>query len=643
MDGQPLAGRSYTTATSSSAGEIAGFLLADLGARVVDVQGSGTPAQIADLTGDTSAARVVLSPYGERGRFAGGPGHHSAVEAVGGAHMCQYTYAPGPAYLVTPYSSVGQGALAAAAVLASELGGSQPALPVSGVQGLFALQAGFYSFGQESEPNRFNHSPRGQSPTYSTYQTADDWIFIGASTTPFTIKVLQAVGLDDVLADPAFAEGPRAFRNSAIGQQLWDRIAPVIRAHPRDHWLRIFEEIKVPAGPVLTMEEALAHPQIRAAGLAEPGEPIGRLTRLVSVDRTGDATPRATRAVGPLPLSGLRVVELAGYIAGSYPGRLLADLGADVVKIEPPDGDPFRATGYGFAAWNHGKRGLSLNLREPADRARLLKLVAEADVLITNYRPEALVRMSLGRDSLFAVNPALIHCTVSAYGESGPMAHLPGFDPVVQGFAGILKRQGGAGEPVKPQMAATDYLSGMLGAVGVLAALVAQAERGGGYVVRTSLLAAALLFNYSAYENVRAGRPYLIGGHDYKGPHPLNALHQTGDGWLLTVAPDATPAGNLEASRYLERGLANDSTDAAIAGLNRLGVPAVPSIGPWDLTAEPHFIDNGLWIDIEQPELGVLTLPAPVLGPPTDRTPAPGLGEHNQLTEVWRTPQAVPN
>ncbi|MGH2600414.1 MAG: CaiB/BaiF CoA transferase family protein, partial [Dehalococcoidia bacterium] len=337
----------------------------------------------------------------------------------------------------------------------------------------------------------------------------------------------------------------------------------------------------------------------------------------------------------PRPLGGLRVVELAGYIAGSYTGRLLADLGAEVVKVEPPDGDPFRVLGYGFVTWNYGKRGLALNLREPADRARLLALVREADVLVTNYRPEALARMKIGRDHLFAVNPALVHCTISAFGESGPLAHLPGFDPVVQGFAGIMRRQGGDGEPVKPQIAATDYLSAMLATIGVLAARTAQAERGGGFIVRTSLLAAAMLLNESAYAAVRAGQPYLSGGRDFKGPHPLNGLHQAADGWLLTTLPRAEESpSTAEALGYLHEGIANDQVDAAIARLGRAGVPAVPALEPEHLTGEPHFADNALWTSVEQPEQGTLTFPAPVLGPPAP-APAPAVGEDNAVDEIW--------
>lgn len=632
----PLAGLTVQSAATSGAGRVAAFLLADLGASVIRT-GESHSADLRDRTGDEPPTGVTLSPYGARGPYASVPGHVSAVHAIGGALMAQYTSDPSaPAYLVTPYAEAGQGLLAVAALLARQLLPSAP-IEITGLQGLLALQAGHYVVGPEPDPHRFAHSPRGQWATYAAYRAADDWLFLAASTRVFMIKLLQVLGLDDLLDDPRTHEGPRALRGTELEPLLWERIAHVIARHPREHWLKVMEQSGIPAGPVLTIEEALAHPHIHAAGLAEPGTPIGRLTQLSLVQRRGTARPRTTVHPGPLPLTGLRVVELAGYIAGSYVGRLLADMGADVVKIEPPDGDPFRSLGYGFAAWNYGKRGLALNLREATDRARLLALVREADILVTNYRPEALDRMGVGREHLFAVNPALIHCTVSAFGERGPLAHLPGLDPVVQGFAGLQKRQGGNGEPVKSQMAATDYLSGMLGAIGVLAARYQQVQHGGGFVISTSLLAAALLLSESAYADIRAGRPYQTGGRDYRGPHPLNGLHHARDGWLLTVAPEASLT---EALRYLDDGVQRETVTAALARLAQLGVPAVPCYTPDQILGDPHFIENGLWLRVDQPGLGLLTLPAPVLGPPRP-LPAPAIGEHNTREAIWQDVPAL--
>jgi crotonobetainyl-CoA:carnitine CoA-transferase CaiB-like acyl-CoA transferase len=181
-------------------------------------------------------------------------------------------------------------------------------------------------------------------------------------------------------------------------------------------------------------------------------------------------------------------------------------------------------------------------------------------------------------------------------------------------------------------MAATDYLSGMLGAIGVLAARYGQLQHGGGAVTSTSLLAAALLLSESAYEDIRAGRRYQTGGPDYRGPHPLNGLHQARDGWLLTVAPGSTHA---EAERYLNAGIHADTVASATGRLSSLGIPAVPCLTPDQALTDPHFIEHGLWLHIDQPELGRLILPAPVLGP-SRPLPAPATGEHNGLETVWR-------
>jgi crotonobetainyl-CoA:carnitine CoA-transferase CaiB-like acyl-CoA transferase len=635
VDAKPLNGQTFVNASKSPAADLASFILSDLGASVREAPSNGA-ADIVDLAETTRGPGVNLSPYGRNGRFAAAPAHDSAVDAIGGALMAQYTYEPGPAYLVTPYATVGQALLTTAAVLAQRLCRTSPPPPaISALQGLFAVQTGAYAYGPTPDTARWKSSPRGQMATYSTYRAADDWIFIGASTHVFMLKVIQTLGLDDILADPRTHEDPRAFKGTPLEQELWDQIGETIAGHPRDHWLRIFEQAGIPAGPILSMEEALAHPQIAAAQLVEPGEPIGRLANLIRVTRRGFAQPRAIYHDGPLPLSGVRVVELAGYIAGSYAGRLLSDLGANVVKVEPPGGDPFRVLGYGFVAWNYGKRGLALDLRSDTDRTRLLQLVSDADILLTNYRPEALARMGVGRETLFEVNPALVHCTISAFGESGPIAHLPGFDPVVQGFAGIMRRQGGEDEPVKPQIAATDYLSAMLSVIGMLSARLAQVERGGGYVVQTSLLSAALLLNEPAYSDVRAGRPYLTGGRDFKGPHPLNGLHPVADGWILTAAPDIGEDRNLAGVlAFLDGGVRSAITDDALRRLASIGVPAVPVLDPSLLTDESHFAANNLWLTVDQPEQGALTFPAPVLGPAVS-APAPAVGQDNTVDIIW--------
>src|SRR5215208_6409113 len=195
MRDQPLTGRRISVASQAPAAELAAFLLEDLGARV-ERRPVACATTIAAL-GGTPDATVLLSPYGPRGRFAGAPPHESAVAAIGGALMGQYTYAPGPAYLVVPYATVGQALLAVAAALAAELRPGGAPLPVSALQGLFAVQTGAYAYGPTPDSARWASSPRGPLATSPTSLAAAGWLFIGASTHVFMIKVLQTLGLDD--------------------------------------------------------------------------------------------------------------------------------------------------------------------------------------------------------------------------------------------------------------------------------------------------------------------------------------------------------------------------------------------------------------------------------------------------------------
>ena len=623
-----LTGHHFRLANTGPVFDLMRGLLGGLGANVQQVSASAG----ADAGPVGSGAALTLSAHGLRGPLRDAPAHYSAVDALGGSHIAQYTYRRDAAYLIPQLPVVAQAALGTTALLAGRLHGRPPVPDISALRALLSIQTGHFVFGPVMDPGRWKLTPRGQQATYATYRCTDDWIFIGSSTHSFMIKTLQAAGLDDLLDNPLVLEGPRALRGTPVERELWDRLWEEMSKHDRAHWLAVFEQWKIPAGPVLSLEEAMVHPQIAAAGLAEPGATPWPLNRLVQVEPLVGSTPRARQA-GPLPLSGVRVVELAGYIAGPYCGRLLRDLGAEVVKIEPVDGDPFRSLGYGFVTWNHGKKGLALDLRQPAAKQRLAGLIAQADIFLTNYKADALERMGFGRAAVLSLNPALVHVAISAFGESGPLAHLPGFDPVVQAFAGVQKRQGGDGEePVKLQCPATDYLSGTLGAIGALAALVHQRQHGGGAVVRTSLLAAALLLNYDAYAAIAGGRPYPRGGVDFAGPHPLNALYQAQDGWVLTAQeqPFDEIAADVQALLDLA---ATMPADALVKHLTAAGVPALPSLHPEHLPSHPQHEANSNWMTLEQPELGVLTFPAPALGPATGLA-SPGLGQHNPDEDV---------
>ncbi|MFQ5542680.1 MAG: CaiB/BaiF CoA transferase family protein, partial [Candidatus Binatia bacterium] len=199
-------------------------------------------------------------------------------------------------------------------------------------------------------------------------------------------------------------------------------------------------------------------------------------------------------------LEGIKVLELASYVTGPFASVLLADLGAHVIKIETPgEGDPFRGWGeklYAatFCSLNRNKKSLTLDFRKSKGRDILLKLVARSDVLIENFRPGAMERRGLGYDEIRVVNPKIIYCSISGFGQKGPYRDLPGYDTVGQALSGLLSMLTDPGKPQGMGISLSDHLGGIYGCYGILAALVNRGITGEGQRVETSLLRASLSF-----------------------------------------------------------------------------------------------------------------------------------------------------
>src|SRR5262245_10793837 len=203
-----------------------------------------------------------------------------------------------------------------------------------------------------------------------------------------------------------------------------------------------------------------------------------------------------------LPLTGVKVIELANNIAGPYAGSILAALGADVIKVERPEGGddargwgpPFwRGTSATFQAMNINKRGVTLNLKDPAQVAQLKVLVSEADVLVHNLRSGVLEAMGLGSDALTALNERLVYCAISAFGPKGPMQRHPGYEPIVQAFAGLFSINGYPDRPgVRMGTSVLDLGSATWAALGCVAGLLQRERTGKGCTVDASLFETAL-------------------------------------------------------------------------------------------------------------------------------------------------------
>lgn len=246
------------------------------------------------------------------------------------------------------------------------------------------------------------------------------------------------------------------------------------------------------------------------------------------------------------PLAGVKVIELARILAGPWAGQTLADLGADVIKVEAPEGDDTRRWGPPFItrdgdksaayfyATNRGKRSITCDFRTPEGQETVRKLVADADVLIENFKVGGLAKYGLDYESLRKVNPRLVYCSVTGFGQTGPYAHRAGYDFIIQGMAGLMSVTGEPdGQPQKVGVAVTDVFTGVYSATAILAALLQRSRTGQGQHIDMSLLdvATSIMANQSMNYLVSGKPPGMMGNaHPNLAPY---AVFDCADGWII--------------------------------------------------------------------------------------------------------------
>ena len=374
------------------------------------------------------------------------------------------------------------------------------------------------------------------------------------------------------------------------------------------------------------------------------------------------------------PLSGMRVIELAHIMAGPVCGLMLADMGADVIKVEKPDGDDTRrflppdinGESAAYMMMNRNKRGIVLDLKKEDGRATLLTLLSDADVVIENYRTGTMEKLGLGYESLREINPRLIYCSISGFGRSGPYANRGGFDLIAQGMSGLMSITGEAPgrPPVKTGAPVSDITAGILGAMGCAAAYAHMLKTGEGQKVDTSLFEAGITQTYwqSAIAFATGRAPGPMGS-----AHPLNAPYQafpTSDGWITVGAanqknwlrllevldlPDlrddprfAGNDGRMANLSALEDILgARTVTQTSAHWLERMeqaGLPAGPVLDILQMHQDPHAVARDMFVETDHPVAGAtkaIGLPVKFSGTPGGiACPAPLLGQHGR--EVLR-------
>ena len=371
------------------------------------------------------------------------------------------------------------------------------------------------------------------------------------------------------------------------------------------------------------------------------------------------------------PLAGVKVIELAHIMAGPVCGLMLADLGADVIKVEKvPDGDDTRrmipptvdGESAAFMILNRNKRGMAINLKAERGREVLRHMLRTADVVIENYRPGTMQRMGLGYETLRRDNPALIYCQITGFGRTGPYAQRAGFDLIAQGLSGLMSITGEGADrpPVKVGAPVTDITAGILAAMGVLAAYTHRLKTGLGQIVDTSLLEAGIIATYwqSAICLATGIAPRAIGS-----AHPLAAPYQafpTQDGWINIGAANqsnwqrlievldiseigkdarffnnAARMNNLAAlTKTLTERFKQRTTADWLQRLEAAGVPAGPVLSIKEMLEDPQVLARDMVSEVEHRRVGrVKTLGTPVKfsqTPAGPRSASPMLGQHTR-------------
>ncbi|HJO75344.1 MAG TPA: CoA transferase [Rhodospirillales bacterium] len=357
------------------------------------------------------------------------------------------------------------------------------------------------------------------------------------------------------------------------------------------------------------------------------------------------------------PLTGLKVIELAHIMAGPACGLMLADMGADVIKVEKvPGGDDSRrflppdidGESAAFMMMNRNKRGIAVNLKEAGGKEVVKRLLKTADVVIENYRIDTMDKLGLGYDDLIKENPGLIYCAISGFGRTGPYAERGGFDLIAQGMSGLMSITGeGPGRPpVKMGAPITDITAGILGAMAISAAYAHKLKTGEGQKIDTSLFEAGIVHTYwqSAIGLATGVAPGPMGS-----AHPLNGPYQafqTTDGWITLgaanqknwlrmldvldapeIADDPRFAENSDRMTHLKELedllgaiFAKQSTEAWLARLDAAGVPAGPVLNVNEMHKDPQSVARDMVVEVDHAQVG----PVKTLGIPVKFSETPG-------------------
>jgi crotonobetainyl-CoA:carnitine CoA-transferase CaiB-like acyl-CoA transferase len=354
----------------------------------------------------------------------------------------------------------------------------------------------------------------------------------------------------EVLGDEPSAEGYYTDQAKGALNERAIRWRSFFAEQPRDIWIERLRAAGIPCEPVFTPGEALGDDHLAAIGLAVPREDHGHRDVVVgapiAVVPLGPGAPAAETDARPATgegadlLAGLRVLDFSAFVAGPLGAQVLADLGAEVIKVEPPAGEAMRAAAYAVAACQRGKRSIALDINAREARPVVERLIGWADVVMHNFRVGVSERLGIDEQSVARLNPRAVYCHASGFGTSGPRATFPSNDALMQAVTGLERAVGGVGnDPLAPTWIPIDMAGGWVTAAGILAGLYARARGNGGQQVATSLLGAGMLLQSGVFQ--RDGQCVRGPALDARqtGYGPGYRIYEGADGnWFALVLPD---------------------------------------------------------------------------------------------------------
>ena len=494
----------------------------------------------------------------------------------------------GPIYAAVNCGSFGAAMYAlqgiVGALLVRDRTGHGQAVHTSILQGLTAYDWHWLTW-QMQERGTFKPFVRGApTPQYYVGQCKDGrWIQLANSMSHLVVNFVIGIGAGEVLDDPRF-EGLPNIATGEVMEELYKIWHARMQEKTLEEWIRVFtKEVDVGGEPFLTSQQALDHPQaLHNGNVIELDDPAVGKTRQIGPLITFTETPMAPQGPAPAlgqhtqevlgaakkarprprkpsakpwpkyPLEGVTVVEFASWFAAPYGPAILADMGARVIKVEPPDGDPWRASGPMGVRTIQGKESIAIDLRKPEGQELAHRIVRKADILMHNYRPGVPESLGIDYAKLSKINPRLVYLYSGGYGSTGPSSHRPAFHPVPGAICGGALYQAGRGTPPPPETKLAypevrriagslfranegnpDCTSAVTVATAMLMGLYARERTGKGQYMETSMLCANLYANSDDCLSYEGKPERLLPDPQLNGLHALYRSYRAKEGWVF--------------------------------------------------------------------------------------------------------------